>query len=400
MIVRNNKFAVLSHVLPPSPSGQAVILYRLLEKLSPEKYCLISHKNYRDPHHNIHGSRRFPAKYYYLKPAFQLRRPSRFKLSWLHFFLNTPLVIFSRAIQLKKILRQEHCKLLIACTGNLYDLPAAYLASKWFKVPFIAYIFDDYAYQWTGISRIISKWLEPRILKKAQGVIVTNEFAEKEYSRRYGIKSMIISNFCPIPNLEELDKANAKFDQKHVNIVYTGAVYHANYDAFHNIITAIKDLGRADIKLHLYTDQPQSQLRKEGIYGDMLVFHPHTNQPEIPIILRQADILFLPLAFNSPIPEVIKTSLPGKMSEYLSTGQAILVHAPEYSFVNHYFRTNRCGMVVGKNDLLILKEALRELISDRGLRKELGQNARTCAEKDFSMEVIRTRFYEYLNSTL
>ena len=36
------RFAVLSHILPPSPSGQAVALGRILRDLRPEYYCLIS----------------------------------------------------------------------------------------------------------------------------------------------------------------------------------------------------------------------------------------------------------------------------------------------------------------------------------------------------------------------
>ena len=40
------KTAIVSHVLPPSPSGQAVVLYRLLEGMPPDRYCLISRERY------------------------------------------------------------------------------------------------------------------------------------------------------------------------------------------------------------------------------------------------------------------------------------------------------------------------------------------------------------------
>ena len=36
------KFAFVSHVLPPSPSGQAVVIFRLLREFDPEEYVLIS----------------------------------------------------------------------------------------------------------------------------------------------------------------------------------------------------------------------------------------------------------------------------------------------------------------------------------------------------------------------
>jgi hypothetical protein len=50
----------------------------------------------------------------------------------------------------------------------------------------------------------------------------------------------------------------------------------------------------------------------------MVVRHPHIPQSRVAAILRQADVLFLPLAFRSPIQEVIRTSAPGKMGEYLA----------------------------------------------------------------------------------
>jgi len=63
----NNKFGVLSHVLPPASSGQAVMLYRILEGISKENYCLISRENYNTTGYVKDASRKLPAKYYSVK---------------------------------------------------------------------------------------------------------------------------------------------------------------------------------------------------------------------------------------------------------------------------------------------------------------------------------------------
>jgi len=392
----NNRFALISHMLPPSPSGQAVVLYRLLDGLPSDSYCLISRENYEGNKHNDSISSKLSGRHYHLKPLFQLPVLNHSKLFASNIVFNALLGIYNRARQIQKILQKEKCKLLIACTGDLYDLPAAYLASKWLKIPFVPYIFDDYAYQWTGFYRWISKRLEPVILKHAKTVIVTNEYMQKEYILRYGVQSTVIHNPCPLPDLEKLDKTDSVFNNHEINIVYTGAIYHAHYDAFHNLIDAIQRLKRPDVKLHLYTAQAELELMHNCISGPMVVYHPHINQSEVPRVLRQATVLFLPLAFDSQIPEVIKTSAPGKIGEYLSVVRPIIVHAPEDSFLIWYFRTNQCGMVVDKSDPELLAEEINRLICDRELQRKLTEKAREAAVRDFSINRVQKKFRELI----
>src|SRR5205823_2319116 len=84
-------------------------------------------------------------------------------------------------------------------------------------------------------------------------------------------------------------------------IVYTGAVYEAHYDAFRNLVRAIELLGREDVRLHLYTAQTPGELAEVGIKGPVVV-HGHVAASAVPAIQKQADVLFLPLAFDSPYP--------------------------------------------------------------------------------------------------
>src|SRR5947209_7023036 len=66
------KVGFISHVLPPSSSGQAIVLYRLLRDWDPQQYCLLSVKDYvssqpatvRDA--NDYVTRRLPGTYYHL----------------------------------------------------------------------------------------------------------------------------------------------------------------------------------------------------------------------------------------------------------------------------------------------------------------------------------------------
>lgn len=388
------KTGIVSHILPPSPSGQAMVLHRLLEGIPPDRYCLMSRVAYERDGQSRSG--RLPARTHHLAPAFRIHVTERLRLSDMVVPVNTMLEVVHRARQILRVVREEGCGLVLACSGDLCDLPAAYLASRWARVPCVAYLFDDYAYQWTGVYRVLSRRLEPMVLRRATGVLVPNEHLQREYGRRYGIPSKVIRNPCPLPDLAALDRDDRVFDPEEIPIVYAGAVYHAHFDAFRNLVSAIGRLGRPRVRLHLYTSQPEAEIARIGVEGPAVSVHFHIPPDEVPRVLRQASMLFLPLGFDTPIPEVIRTSAPGKTGEYLSVGRPILVHAPEDSFVSWYFRENRCGLVVDRSDPDLLSSSIDRLLSDENLRAGLGARARYAAEKDFRVEAVRDRFEEAL----
>lgn len=318
-------------------------------------------------------------------------------ISWLPMILNAVWGILDRARQISKIVRNEDCDLLIGCTGDLYDLPATWLASRWTDRPFIAYIMDDYIFQWTGFRRRMAGWLEPKFVNSASKVFVLNEFVGRYYAERYEVQPDIIHNPVSLPNLNQLDCHIVSFDHSTVNIVYTGSIYQAHFDAFRNLVEVLNNGEWQRVQLHIYTAQSKDSLERQGINGPAVVFHNHIPQEEVLKVLQQADILFLPLAFHSPISEVIKTSAPFKTSEYLAVGRPILVHAPADSFLCWYFRQYNCGMVVDQNDRQLLKESLDRLLGDGALRQSLAVAARQRAEIDFDISAIKQKVFSLLN---
>ncbi len=172
-------------------------------------------------------------------------------------------------------------------------------------------------------------------------------------------------------------------------------MYHAHYDSFRNLVTAIKEITDPKIMLHIYTSQLKADLEREKIIGP-IVLHKHVNQRSVVHAQHKADILFLPLAFNSPIVEVIKTSAPGKMGEYLESGRPILVHAPADSFVSWYFKKYNCGIVVDQNKPKVLVKALLQILQDNDLRNTVMNNARVRAFVDFNLESARFKFQDLL----
>jgi len=117
----------------------------------------------------------------------------------------------------------------------------------------------------------------------------------------------------------------------------------------------------------------------------------------MPGVQRGADILFLPLAFNSPYPEIIKTSAPGKIGEYLAAKKPILVHAPSDSFISWYFRKYNCGLVVDEADPEKLAQEIIRLLSNTEMQKLYSENAYSRAKDDFNLPVAQKKFHNFLN---
>jgi glycosyltransferase involved in cell wall biosynthesis len=384
--------AVLSHILPPSPSGQAIMLYRLLRDWDPKAYYLLSRQDYGGGRGEQDLLPRLPAQYYHFKPKFRLRGANRFKILELVALL---LQTLHRARNILRIVKRKKCGAIMACSGDLFDLPAGYLASRWARVPFYAYIFDDYLYQWTRrIHRFFVRCVEPIMLKGAAGIIVPNEFLRDEYFRRYHVKPTVIHNPCENSQIDKKSNIPWPSSKDEIKIVYTGAIYHAHFDAFRNLMAAIQLVDRPTVKLHLYSAQTRKELERENIRGP-IVYHHHLLPSEISAVQRQGDILFLSLAFNSAIPEVIKTSAPGKMGEYMASGRPILVHAPADSFVSWYFKKYKCGVVVDQSKPEMLGRAILMILNDADLRKKLEENALNRAQIDFKLNSAQEKFLNF-----
>jgi glycosyltransferase involved in cell wall biosynthesis len=391
------KFALVSNPLPPSSSGQAMMIYQLLKDVDPRHYCLISPQS-PDTNQASPSANTLPGRRYQLSTTFEMKRGYRFGLGLVREMVNITLGTLMRARQIARIVRREKCQAVVSCSSgsDLLDMPAGYLASRLAAVPFYAYLFDTYSHMWlpTQTPRI-GQLLEPYLLKRAAGVVATNELLQELLASRYGIESVVIHNPCDLSQYQSGPDEFRENNEGEISIVYTGAIYEAHYDTFRNLIAAIESLRKPGLKLHLYTSFLPEALAAQGICGPV-VYHDHLPFSAMPQVQKSADMLFLPLAFHSPYPELIKVSSPSKVGEFLATRRPILVHAPAGSFLSSYFRREGCGLVVDEEDPAKLADAIELILSDRDLQQRLSARAWERAQADFDLPSAQARFSELL----
>ena len=383
------KFAIISPLLPPTNSGQPLVLYSLLKNFSPEDYCLISEADYSDNINGRHSEKKLNCKYFCIKLFFKkyyLNRLMEKMILKFNFLLPEKFLknlIKKRVACIEKILVDEKCEVAIACTGSIFDPVATYYAAKNLGIKFIFYVFDMYSQQFIfqeGMA--FTKKYEKILVNNSDKLILTNEFVCNEYLSDYGVKGVIIHNPVPLElKKEPVNFKNSVFNSNDIEIFYAGSIYAAHYDAFRNLVGALKKINKG--KSRLITSQREFVLRIKGIKGPV-IYEKIKSQSEVFELQRKTDILFLPLAFNSPYPKLINNSSPGKMGEYLASGKPVLVHAPKDSFLSWYFREYNCGIVADKADPDYLAKKIGEIIDDNDLREEIVNNALKCADRDFS----------------
>jgi glycosyltransferase involved in cell wall biosynthesis len=396
--MKPRRFAIFSHVLPPSPSGQSVMLYRILSGFNPDDYYLVSHETYTK---KAEEKMYLPVEYFSIPGPWLLNRLNHQRMpESLRDLTSIMMLIVWRTYKLVWIIRKNPVYAIIACSGDIADIPAGFLASKILGVDFYAYIFDDYVYQWTGLYRSFAKFIAPWIFKRSVAAIGPNKYICDEYSHRYGIKYVIVHNPCSAEELNAPVNELWPAENGRIRIMYTGAIYRANYDCFRNLIRAMDLLENHTVELHIYTAQSMEELSAQGIEGENVQIHSHVPYDQILEEQHRADMLFLPLAFESPIPEVLRTSAPGKMAEYLASGRPVLAHVPADSFVAYYMNMKQCGVVAGKNDSSDLARWIFRLVSDEGLRNSITANARKQARLDFDPRISRDRLNNFLSATM
>jgi glycosyltransferase involved in cell wall biosynthesis len=150
--------------------------------------------------------------------------------------------------------------------------------------------------------------------------------------------------------------------------------------------------------LTLYTFDQEQHLQSLGLCGpNIQVRQAHI--AEMPRVLRQADILFLPFSFEAKQKHIVQTSFPTKMAEYLASGVPILVHAPAYASISRYCCEHQVGIVVDAPDERDLCNAVQQLVTDEALRVTLSANAMCIAERHHDQHAAVTKVFTQLAAT-
>jgi hypothetical protein len=389
--------AWVSHTFAPSLNGQALVLERLLSKA--ESVVKISSERRWNP---VIDRRNINVK---VATPWVVRKMRRLKfMESLVFKIH----VWHRARGIARALLQNHCSAVVACTGgDLVDLPAASLAAERTGIPCVLHYFDDYCSQWKIPNPAWSmRWMEQHgsqieswLIRRSAGVVVPNENMRDEIVNRTPLPTAIIRNPVSVPFYDRLRQCvvREEKDASQVwSVIYTGSIYEAQLDAVIRCALALETLRNRGIamQLHLYTTQSEESLRSLGVPETVLV-HPQVSPQESSKLQCESDILLLPLAFQTRYPELIRTSSPGKLGEYLASGRPILIHAPRDSFIARFATERRFAVVCDTQAIDEIAGRLEQLVLQPQWRASLVEQAIKTGQL-FSEEVNREDYFRFI----
>lgn len=274
-----------------------------------------------------------------------------------------------------QIIKDERINLLIGISDEGVALLSTFLIHQISKKPYALYFFDIYKgnfLKWP--FGIIAKILEKSLIKNATLVIVTNEGTEKYYKKLYGdeINTTVIHNSV---FAESYKKTQTTYQPRPpYQIVFTGNLYWPQERSVRNLITAVSGMKDINIRLLLYVPKPPQDLI-DAYKNDPKIKFDVAPQSEMPQIQSEADILFLPFAWNTPSPQIIATASPGKLTDYLASGRPILIHAPPYAYVCKYARQHNFAHIIDEENIALLQDGIKKLVLDPEYSRKLISNA-------------------------
>ena len=235
---------------------------------------------------------------------------------------------------------------------------------------------------------IMARIFELKIFRKATKIMVNNYGILNYYKKRYG--KDITDKIVVIPNATYPDpylKLQTPFNPKPpYTILFTGAVYWPQIGSLKNLVKAVNEIDDLDIRLKIYSPSPRDYLKKVGISESNKVSIDVAPPQDMPKIQSQADILFLPLAWNTKSQGIVDTATPAKMTDYLISGRPILVHAPASTYLVEYARENDFGAVVDEENIEALKASIRSILTNKRYADRLVKNAQDTFYRNHHIE--------------
>jgi len=207
--------------------------------------------------------------------------------------------------------------------------------------------------------------------------------------------------FVPVANVVDptlwLGRCKDRIQNDMLSIVYAGTINSKNICNLELISKVVEELHteKKACQLRILTFQPKAE-----VYRPTLERSPSVTVSEVPpndqdmaCLLRNADLLYLPVDFSRVSIERIRFSIFAKLPAYMMSGTPILAYGPPEVASIEYALKEKWAYVVGKEDKDVLKKAIMELIENPDLRASLGKRAQKIGARDFDANKLRPQFH-------
>lgn len=347
------KLLVISRYFPPAVGGTPSMLEKLFKFIDPKDYIVLHAKP------GVMKEKIEEKELEYKGIAVDLPDFLRKRRIPPAYFFLIPSIIFN----LFKIKNRYHIKKCLIIYPDPFFSVAGYIFCRLSKIKYVLYfhdIFEEAQTKPTRIfQRILAKIFEKGMIKNAQPLVTLTTGLKKHYLQKYGKDSVLLphgidTDRINMDKLTSLGFQRKQRDNPQINILYSGSVYDNQYNAIKPFIDA---LNRSDLnyKLIITSSQPKEYFDSIGLSGKDIEVKFFPNRDQLYELQKKADILYLPISFDSKIPVETNTTIPTKLFDYFLAMKPIFVHAPRDCTLYEFCEENKIGYLCSsKNEKEIL----------------------------------------------
>jgi glycosyltransferase involved in cell wall biosynthesis len=279
---------------------------------------------------------------------------------------------------LKEIVEEVQPEVILTVWHRYSWLTAAELARE-YNLPLHLIVHDDapiVRHRAHPMFRSLYERDFRRVYRQAASRLCVSPYMEESYRERYGVEGQTL---YPARGWEapeyDAPPEHVKTKEGSVTVAYSGTLHTPGFkEALRDVADLLRDYdGELLIRSPLDSD---TAMQADWARPNM-TFRPFVAPKEIiPTLRADADILFLPTAFEGWAATKNQTNFPAKLTEYTATGLPLLVWGPATSSGVRWCREHS-GMaeVVSDSGKHSLREALSRLVQEPDHRVQLGKRA-------------------------
>lgn len=238
---------------------------------------------------------------------------------------------------------------------------------------------------------ILAEYFENFIVKRIDGVITATPFIRERF-KKINNNTVDINNY---PILKELNLDLNISNSIDNNIVYVGGITRER-----GIIELVKSLSycNSDTKLNLAGEFSPENLKDEvsAIEGwNKVNYYGFVNRTDIKKILSDSKIGIVTLY---PTLNYLD-SVPIKMFEYMACGLPIIVS--NFPYWIELLKEENCAVFVNPVNEKEIAKAIDNLLSNKKLAEQMGQNGRRAVEEKYNWEkeeIKLVKFYKEISA--
>jgi len=226
-----------------------------------------------------------------------------------------------------------------------------------------------------------------KLAKKTQAFLAITNKTKREADEFFNVDCEVITkplNSEPIYYQRQINYP--------INILYTGNLLIGRDRSLVKLVDALKEVNKSEInyKIDVYTGTQLREEIKAQLDCSYCVLHEPIKQKEVLELQKQADVLLFLEDIDGKDAKVARLSFSTKITDYLSSGKAIIAIGNKDTAPIEYFIENDCAMVAtSKQEIDSIVDRIQR---DVNCINEYAEKSCNCGKKNHDKEEILKKF--------